>query len=329
MSVDNMKLFKDKLEKPLNLKGNEDFSIIRQNKIFNNLPTVQTNKRNTKTVITDDKQIKTEVTNDDNTIILTLEKKLKDACINPTTHKMLDFIMLSWSADGARAREFEFSLQDFMQLFQLNDKKHAKEQIDKHIDQIANISCIKTGQASYLWLFEEIKPTDDKQGFQITFTPKFYDKYVKPTRVMYYPNTLFAIDTKKYPHAYNIGRKFASHRRINQNKNSKNIDTLSIRNLLPCCPKMPTYNEVMKSNRDIKGRIYEPFLQNLNALDEVYNIFGYDLEYNKEPIDTETALQLNYTEFKKINVRITWSNYPQIETNYKPNKRKSKENTTK
>jgi hypothetical protein len=87
-----------------------------------------------------------------------------------------------------------------------------------------------------------------------------------------------AINSTKFPYAYNFYVRICEHNAWNSTK--KNANKISVKCLLDSEPKFPTYLYVKtKLNRDYKRYIIEPFEENMNA------IKGISWQYDR-PVET-------------------------------------------
>ena len=108
------------------------------------------------------------------------------------------------------------------------------------------------------------------------------------------------------PNSYNFLRKISEHKNMNAGKKNENI--ISVETLLSCANALPSYDEVMASDRHISSRIIEPFLRDMNAL--VPTLQWEFCKKNTGEMLSDDEVELDYYTFKNLNVRITWNNYP-------------------
>ena len=140
-----------------------------------------------------------------------------------------------------------------------------------------------------------------------TFTPEFYS-ITKSMPVMPYPEKLFRINLKKNPNSYYFLKKISEHKKMNYFK--KNADTLSVRTLLSCTPELPTYDEVVNTDRAVTRRIIEPFERDMNELSDVLR-----WEYchsNGQTLTDEELFGFNYHIFCRLLIRVKWLGYPEL-----------------
>ena len=90
------------------------------------------------------------------------------------------------------------------------------------------------------------------------------------------------------------------HYNINNNKNNKNKNVLSVNTLLEYCSAIPKYDEDIKKNGGMTQRIIKPFIRDLNAI----NIIEWYFLDNENNIKTPNDIK-NYYDF--IDLKVVWS----------------------
>ena len=104
-----------------------------------------------------------------------------------------------------------------------------------------------------------------KKIISIVFTPEFID-YYRSLPCMNVPKEIFSIDTRKNKNSMTMLWHFANLK--NQNKKKSNNGIVSVTNMLNHCSCIPNYDAI-KEKGQIKQRIIEPFLRDLEALKSV------------------------------------------------------------
>lgn len=130
--------------------------------------------------------------------------------------------------------------------------------------------------------------------------------------VAFFPMNLFLLDERNV-NLYAVGRKLFEHccNIDNVERGINNIIGVTI--ILEVCNGMPTYEEVMASDRHIKDRIILPIEKILNTLKEVC---GYSWEYcrsKKAPLMEEQCEGLennDYSVFKTLYIHYEIPNMP-------------------
>lgn len=130
--------------------------------------------------------------------------------------------------------------------------------------------------------------------------------------VTFFPLNLFQLDERNV-NLYAVGRKLAEHYCNIANVERGTNNSLAVSTILDVCNGMPTYEEVMASDRHIKDRIVLPIEKILNTLKEVC---GYSWEYcgsNKAPLTERQRKGLkdsDYSVFKSLYIHYEIPNMP-------------------
>lgn len=108
----------------------------------------------------------------------------------------------------------------------------------------------------------------------------------------------YLIDRRKYKSAYSLQCTLENHAKMNEGKSNAGI--ISLDALLRDCYEIPTYDTVMKGNRNITGRIKKPLLSTIQALKEadVLRDFSFCTADKKETTEAK-LLSLDYDDFVK------------------------------
>lgn len=117
-----------------------------------------------------------------------------------------------------------------------------------------------------------------------------------------YPRELWSVDPRT--NQFYFGRFIAQNRRLNEGKPGRN--RIPIKTLISKTPNLPTYDEVMKGNRDIKGRIIKKTFADLDALETLY----YDV-YTADGKRIDNPEDMDYQTFISAYIEIDYSDYPQ------------------
>jgi len=94
------------------------------------------------------------------------------------------------------------------------------------------------------------------------------------------------------------------------------------------CRDLPTYEEVMKGNKNVKDRIIKPFERDMDALKPTLT-WKYCHSKGK-PLTKKEVADLTYAQFERLMVQITWNDYPKkaktADKAEKPGKKKDSPN---
>lgn len=252
--------------------------------------------------------------------------------LNVQTHKVLDSLILKLtrnfpmgeeaSADSVnKYRTVELTLDEYMNLCSLKDKKEARKQLKGAIQTIYNIS-MKWNETHYdrkkkiernwqiriadlmaeEWYEDPVK--NSKVIFKFTFD---IAEYLSKAYIMPYPKNLFRINSKYNPHAYYLGRKLIDH--YNQNIGKKNRNRILVSTLLKCLPELPDY----ESTRYVSQLIISPFERDLDSLVDEYSILDAWWYCNKEgsALDDAELKDADYATWSNLFVVFEPLNFPQ------------------
>lgn len=118
---------------------------------------------------------------------------------------------------------------------------------------------------------------------------------------MDYPTELWKADPRT--NQFYFGRYIAQNYRLNEGK--KGRERIPIKTLISKSPNLPTYEEVMRSNRNVSDRIVRKTFADLDALDHVF----YTVE-RKDGTLIDDPASLDYDTFIAAYVVVDYSDYP-------------------
>ena len=117
-----------------------------------------------------------------------------------------------------------------------------------------------------------------------------------------YPRELWSVDPRTSQ--FFFGRFIAQNRRLNEGKPGR--DKITIKTLISKTPNLPSYEEVMKGNRDVSGRIIKKTFADLDALESLY----YDV-YTANGTHIDNPQEMDYQTFINAYIIVDYSDYPQ------------------
>lgn len=135
------------------------------------------------------------------------------------------------------------------------------------------------------------------------FNVDFYNQ-LKNYPIMEYSKETLKINPQNNPYAFHLSEYIDLNYRLNEGKERVNI--ISTKTLISKVPKLPTYEEVMQSDRAYRRRIIKPVIRDLNSIEHLY----YDLINEQGKIITNTE-DLNWEEFINSSIKVDYSDYPQ------------------
>lgn len=118
---------------------------------------------------------------------------------------------------------------------------------------------------------------------------------------MDYPTELWKTDPRT--NQYYFGRYIAQNYRLNEGK--KGRERIPIKTLISKSPNMPTYEEVMRSNRNVTDRIVRKTFSDLDALEHIF--YTVELEDGTR-IDNPEGM--DYDTFIAAYIVVDYSDYP-------------------
>ncbi len=231
-----------------------------------------------------------------------------------STSQLFDRLIVEFTQTGSKDRTITLSLTDYMQSRGLKDRKETRKQVKADLQTIRHNGITFTtfsgeGKKRKETAFVDVNIAEavgiDKKGMiMLRLTPSIYE-VIKRDPVMPLPPECQKINSKRNPNSYNLLRKIAEHKNMNMFK--PNEDIISVATLLKCCPAIPSYDKVMKSDRRVTDRIIDPFMRDMDALKTInWEFCGT----NNEPLTDRDTVNFTYEVFIKCNVHITWNEYP-------------------
>lgn len=234
--------------------------------------------------------------------------------LKTSTHQLFDALVIALTESGAKSTTVILSLSDYMKRRGLKDRKEARKQFTADLNVLlgASLTWEENRGASTL-ATKGIKLTDSwewadkkKTAISYTFGTKFY-KILLGYPIMPYPDQLQTLNAKKNPNSYFLLRKIAEQKNMNVS-DVNHGDIISVETLLSVAPYIPTYEEVMRGNRNTRNRIIEPFERDMDALEDTLT---WEYCHSKgTPLSQEELDSLTYDLFKGLLVKIKWNHYP-------------------
>jgi len=249
-----------------------------------------------------------------------------------STNKLLDVLNIEFTKNGGKSPKVTTTLDYYMAACGLKDRKEARRQVSEELETLftGSIDTIETGAGGYKASFSGVRIIQDylftKDGtIEVTYSDKYYD-LMKGYSSFFIPMQLLRINSHKNPHSYFLLDKINIQKEMNKNK--PNEDIISVKALISICPDLPTYEEVMKGNKNVKDRIIKPFERDMDALKPTLT-WKYCHSKGK-PLTKKEVADLTYAQFERLMVQITWNDYPKkaktADKAEKPGKKKDSPN---
>lgn len=292
---------------PTGEREKSTFSTIRQGTATNALTKIKpSTKRNT---IIDTITGTATITQGNLSITIPDFTKLKG--FRTSTYQLLDALTVALTETGAKSPAVALSLEEYMKKRGLKDKKEARKQVTDDLETLFNATISfkekrKKGQEQD---FHDIRIIDSKgirKGIiTVTFGTAFYN-ILLGYPIMPYPAQLWELNSKRNPNSFYLLRKIAEHKNMNVGK--KNEDIIAVKTLLAVAPNLPSYEEVMNTDRAISRRIIEPFERDMDALEDTLT-WTY-CHSNNTPLTDEELSSMSYDTFISLLIKIDWKQYP-------------------
>ena len=292
---------------PTGEREKSTFSTIRQGTATNALTKIKpSTKRNT---IID--TITGTATIPQGNLSITIPDFTKLTGFKTSTYQLLDALTVALTETGANTPAVALSLEEYMKKRGLKDKKEARKQAKDDLETLFNatISFKEKRKKGQEHDFLDIRIIDSKgirKGIiNVTFGTVFY-KILLGYPIMPYPAQLWELNSKRNPNSFYLLRKIAEHKNMNVGK--KNEDIIAVKTLLAVAPNLPSYEEVMNTDRAISRRIIEPFERDMDALEDTLT-WTY-CHSNNTPLTDEELSSMSYDTFISLLIKIDWKQYP-------------------
>ena len=292
---------------PTDDREKSTFSTIRQGTATNALTKIKpSTKRNT---IID--TITGTATITQGNLSITIPDFTKLTGFKTSTYQLLDALTVALTETGAKSSVVALSLEEYMKKRGLKDKKEARKQVADDLETLFNTTISfkekrKKGQEQD---FHDIRIIDSKgirKGIiTVSFGTVFYN-ILLGYPIMPYPAQLWELNSKRNPNSFYLLRKIAEHKNMNVGK--KNEDIIAVKTLLAVAPNLPSYEEVMNTDRAISRRIIEPFERDMDALEDTLT-WTY-CHSNNTPLTDEELSSMSYDTFISLLIKTDWKQYP-------------------
>ena len=215
--------------------------------------------------------------------------------------KLYTHINHKFTESGFTAKEITITLNEFMELRGLTDKKEAREQFKKGISDLYNASIDVSG---FSVRFIQDKSIIKNSAAAFTLSDKLFNSLKKNSSIDYRPVSFMRLNGN----AYMIAAYLHNHRRRNIGKPTEN--RVSIRTLLEAT-LLPLASDT--EPRRYKSHIIEPFFTALNTAADTGE-FTYKIVKSNgiELSEHENFMsRLEYSDFIKYLIQIQWVKEPE------------------
>ena len=289
------------------IERRKDFSTIRQGTSTNALTKLRATEGKGLTI----DQITGDATIKNGNLILTIPKYEQLTGLKTSTYQLLDAITVALTESGAKSPTVILPLEEYMKRRGLKDRKEAKTQAKADMEILRGASFSweeKRGKKVESYAFVNLADSGEiRRNGDIVFTygNTFYN-ILLGYPVMPYPAQLQTLNSKRNPNSYYLLRKIAEHKNMNIGKKNENI--IAVKTLLSVAPFLPTYEEVMNTDRAINRRIIESFERDMNALETTLSWnYCHSLD---QPLTDEELNTMSYATFEELLIHTEWRSYP-------------------
>lgn len=230
----------------------------------------------------------------------------------PDTSKTLFIAILGCLAEQKKQR-VTLSIDDYMQLRGLKDKKETLKQINRDLEFLQSITLSfqnrQTKEYAVICSFSKI--TKDNVYFE--FSTLYFEHLIKYAPLLYIPDEAFK-DMKKYPNKLFFSYRLSLHKLLNHGKPNENI--IPVKSLLDSTPNIPKYEEI-KGKGELRKRIIGPFERDLNSLNNVLK--WHYCDNRGDLVDPPRK----YKDFEQSFIKFMFLDYPELPTRKKKKKKQT------
>lgn len=286
---------------------NKNFSTIRQGTSTNALTKLRAIESKGLTIdsITGDATIK------NGNFLLSIPNYTQLTGLKTSTYQLLDVITVVLTESGAKNPTVTLSLEEYMKRRGLKDRKEAKKQAKADMEVLRGASFSweeQMGKKTESYRFVNLADSGEiRRNGDIVFTygTTFYN-ILLGYPIMPYPAQLQTLNSKRNPNSYYLLRKIAEHKNMNIGKKNENI--IAVKTLLAVAPFIPSYDEVMKTDRHINRKIIGAFERDMDSLEDTLSWkYCHSLD---QPLSKEELANMNYETFENLLIFTRWKNYP-------------------
>ena len=289
------------------IERRKDFSTIRQGTSTNALTKLRATEGKGLTI----DQMTGDATIKNGNFILTIPKYEQLTGLKTSTYQLLDAITVALTESGAKSPTVILPLEEYMKRRGLKDRKEAKTQAKADMEILRGASFSweeRRGKKTESYSFVNLADSGEiRRNGDIVFTygTTFYN-ILLGYPVMPYPAQLQTLNSKRNPNSYYLLRKIAEHKNMNIGKKNENI--IAVKTLLSVAPFLPTYEEVMATDRHLDQRIIKPFERDMDALETTLSWnYCHSLD---QPLTDEELNTMSYATFEGLMIHTEWRNYP-------------------
>lgn len=299
-------------------QNNSAFLITRQTRAMNDYPSRAKEGIN----MTSDYLGNAIITDKDYTCNILEYGKL--ANLRPSVKQALFLLVSIFTFSGAKSLEDNLTLDDYMTIRGLKDKKTARKRFEedmnlilnstvsydreiKRKDKDGNLKITKSRIGGFNLLQDWHWADNKKNQIVFKFTEMFF-KILQHSTIMPLPTLYYKINSQNNPASCDFLLKIALHKNYNIGDLNENI--ISVATLLNSTRSIPTKEMVEDLNRNTVARIIEPFERDMNALQEIFDWHYCHPHSGGKELTDEELENLDFDTFSKLMIKIDWKDYP-------------------
>lgn len=205
------------------------------------------------------------------------------------------------------------SMDRYMELTDTRDKKTARKTIKEALDRLYHISFVAVVKDEvYKGRLFASQGTPIRGGiFEMEYTAG-YLQYCSTTTPAAFHKGMYKINGKLNPYAWGLGEKLWQHFLLSRGKAGN--ERLSVKKLVAAVPDLPTYDEVMTTNKHVSERIIEPFERDLNELRRLGVLKSWEYSNAKGKALTDEQAELkDYATWDNLYIQFELDMPPQDE----------------
>ena len=248
----------------------------------------------------------------------------KLANLRPSVKQALFLLVSIFTFSGAKSLEDNLTLDDYMTIRGLKDKKTARKRFEedmnlilnstvsydreiKRKDKDGNLKITKSRIGGFNLLQDWHWADNKKNQIVFKFTEMFF-KILQHSTIMPLPTLYYKINSQNNPASCDFLLKIALHKNYNIGDLNENI--ISVATLLNSTRSIPTKEMVEDLNRNTVARIIEPFERDMNALQEIFDWHYCHPHSGGKELTDEELENLDFDTFSKLMIKIDWKDYP-------------------
>lgn len=246
--------------------------------------------------------------------------KKAETQLTPQENQHFIYILTKYFEQSQKEKdslEINFTLKEYKADFGKKDSKSARRTLEKVLDSLTDIRFEYHGgkennpkDKPFTYLNPMPYANYARGKIKIQFVPAFRDLLLSGSMLMYIHPLYFKLNPYREAVAQSILYEMALNKRTNASNKSRQ-DHMSIKALLSKIHSLPSYDEVMSSDKHITLRIIDPFNKALERLanheDGAFTNY-YILDKDNKPLDYE---HLTYERFINSYLYIEWKGYPE------------------